>query len=115
MGCTQLLPRSAAACVRRYAAMRSPPSSFLASLGSNNPFTTLTDCLFDWLETTMTTWREEKLHSAWRAKFEVANLVFEEKSEFQDIVVFDNENYGRMLMIDSIVQLSTRDEFIYHE
>src|SRR5208337_2940784 len=26
-----------------------------------------------------------------------------------------NENYGRMLMIDSIVQLSTRDEFIYHE
>jgi spermidine synthase len=63
----------------------------------------------------MTNWREEKLHSAWRAKFEVSSLVFEEKSEFQDIVVFDNENYGRMLMIDSIVQLSTRDEFIYHE
>jgi len=63
----------------------------------------------------MTNWREEKLHSAWRARFEVSNLVYEEKSEFQNIVVFDNENYGRILMIDGIVQLSTRDEFIYHE
>lgn len=63
----------------------------------------------------MTMWREEKLHSAWRAKFEVANLIYEEKSEFQNIVVFDNENYDRILMIDDIVQLSTRDEFIYHE
>ncbi|MGB8737653.1 MAG: polyamine aminopropyltransferase [Rhodomicrobium sp.] len=63
----------------------------------------------------MTIWREEILHSAWRARFEVSNLVYEEKSEFQDIVVFDNENYDRILMIDNIVQLSTRDEFIYHE
>jgi spermidine synthase len=63
----------------------------------------------------MTIWREEILHSAWRAKFEVSNLVYEENSEFQNIVVFDNENYGRILMIDNIVQLSTRDEFIYHE
>jgi spermidine synthase len=63
----------------------------------------------------MTIWYEEKLHSAWRAKFEVSNLVFEEQSDFQKIVVFDNENYGRILMIDDIVQLSTRDEFIYHE
>jgi spermidine synthase len=63
----------------------------------------------------MTVWYEEKLHSAWRAKFEASNLVFEETSEFQKIVVFDNENYGRILMIDDIVQLSTRDEFIYHE
>jgi spermidine synthase len=63
----------------------------------------------------MTVWYEEKLHSAWRAKFEASNLVFEEISEFQKIVVFDNENYGRILMIDDIVQLSTRDEFIYHE
>ena len=63
----------------------------------------------------MTIWREEKLHSAWRAKFEVSNLVYEENSEFQNIVVFDNENYDRILMIDDIVQLSTRDEFIYHE
>lgn len=63
----------------------------------------------------MTIWREEILHSAWRARFEVSNLVYEEKSEFQDIVVFDNKNYDRVLMIDNIVQLSTRDEFIYHE
>jgi len=63
----------------------------------------------------MSVWREEKLHSAWRAKFEVSNLVYEENSEFQNIVVFDNENYDRILMIDDIVQLSTRDEFIYHE
>jgi len=63
----------------------------------------------------MTNWREEILHSAWRARFEVSNLVYEEKSEFQDIVVFDNKNYDRILMIDNIVQLSTRDEFIYHE
>jgi spermidine synthase len=63
----------------------------------------------------MPIWREEKLHSAWSAKFEVSKLVYEAKSEFQNICVFDNDNYDRILMIDEIVQFSTRDEFIYHE
>jgi len=37
------------------------------------------------------------------------------KSEFQKIVVFESEVYGRMLVIDDSIQTSEYDEYIYHE
>ena len=36
-------------------------------------------------------------------------------SSFQEIEVFDTEEYGRVLALDGLVQLSTNHEFIYHE
>lgn len=45
----------------------------------------------------------------------VKNIVHQEKSEFQDILVFDSETYGRVLVLDSVVQLTERDEFAYQE
>ena len=63
----------------------------------------------------MTGWVEETLHSHWRARMEVEHLVFEGRTNLQSVVIFDNVNFGRMLLIDGVVQLSTRDEFVYHE
>ena len=37
------------------------------------------------------------------------------RTAYQDIVIFDNPTYGRVLSLDGIVQLSTADERIYHE
>jgi len=37
------------------------------------------------------------------------------KSPYQKIEIFDTSFYGRMLVLDGIVQLTERDEFIYHE
>jgi len=47
--------------------------------------------------------------------FVIDNLIYEGKSDFQDILVFENSIYGRILVLDGIVQLSESDEFIYHE
>lgn len=63
----------------------------------------------------MTDWVEEQLHDNWRARLRVDNIVFEEKTEHQHLLIFDNASFGRVLMLDNIIQLSSSDEFIYHE
>lgn len=47
--------------------------------------------------------------------FSVSSLVFKARTQFQDCLIFDNPVYGRVLILDGIVQLSTSDEYIYHE
>ena len=47
--------------------------------------------------------------------FSVTDVVLKEHSKFQDYLVFDNPAYGRVLVLDGIVQLSTYDEYIYHD
>jgi len=41
--------------------------------------------------------------------------IFVGKSRYQKVEVFDTERFGRILTLDGTVQLSTRDEFVYHE
>lgn len=38
-----------------------------------------------------------------------------EKTPFQDILVFENEFWGTVLVLDGVIQLTTRDEFAYQE
>jgi len=45
----------------------------------------------------------------------IKRRVFSKKSPFQKIEIFDSQNYGRMLLLDGVVQLAQKDEFIYHE
>ncbi len=47
--------------------------------------------------------------------FLIENLVYKGKSRYQDMLIFDNSVYGRVFVLDNIVQLSESDEFIYHE
>jgi spermidine synthase len=47
--------------------------------------------------------------------YEVEKILFKKKSKYQDIMVFENPHFGRMLILDGIVQLTERDEFFYHE
>ncbi len=37
------------------------------------------------------------------------------KSRYQEILVLDTPEFGRMLVLDGLVQTTERDEFIYHE
>jgi len=41
--------------------------------------------------------------------------IYSGKSKFQKIEVFDTKEFGRILVLDGLVQLSTKDEFVYHE
>jgi spermidine synthase len=45
----------------------------------------------------------------------IERLVHHERSAFQDILIFDHAIFGRVLVLDGIVQLTQVDEFIYHE
>jgi len=43
------------------------------------------------------------------------SILFSETSQFQDILVFRSAQYGNVLVLDGVIQLSERDEFAYHE
>ncbi|VDD79117.1 unnamed protein product [Mesocestoides corti] len=45
----------------------------------------------------------------------VKKVLFDEKSEFQHMLVFESETYGRVLVLDGHIQLTERDEAYYQE
>lgn len=47
--------------------------------------------------------------------YEVEKILYKKKSGFQEIMVFENPHFGRMLILDGVVQITERDEFFYHE
>lgn len=47
--------------------------------------------------------------------YDVEKVLYKGKSKFQEIMVFENPYFGRILILDNVVQLTERDEFIYHE
>jgi predicted membrane-bound spermidine synthase len=46
---------------------------------------------------------------------QVKEILTHQKSDYQDIVVFDSTTYGRVLVLDGVIQLTERDEFAYQE
>ena len=47
--------------------------------------------------------------------YDVEEILYRKKSKFQEIVVIKNPYYGKMLILDDVVQITERDEFFYHE
>ncbi len=47
--------------------------------------------------------------------FEVNRVLFQDKSLFQDVAIYENDALGRVLVLDGIVQVTEIDEFIYQE
>ncbi|RPI36660.1 MAG: polyamine aminopropyltransferase [Nitrospiraceae bacterium] len=47
--------------------------------------------------------------------YEVSNILHKSKSKYQDIMVFENPFFGKILVLDGVVQITERDEFFYHE
>ena len=60
-------------------------------------------------------WFSETLHDGIRFSFEASDVVFEERTEHQHLALIENDAFGRVLLLDEVVQVTTRDEFIYHE
>jgi len=46
---------------------------------------------------------------------QVKKVLYEGKSKFQDILVFESESYGNVLVLDGVIQVTERDEFAYQE
>ncbi|MGE5631000.1 MAG: polyamine aminopropyltransferase [Caulobacteraceae bacterium] len=47
--------------------------------------------------------------------YKIKETIHTEKTKYQDLAVVDTYEFGRMLLLDGIVQLTIRDEFVYHE
>lgn len=57
----------------------------------------------------------ETLHANFGQYFSVEKVLYREKTEHQDLVIFENPEMGRVMALDGVVQTTERDEFIYHE
>ncbi|OAG78528.1 Spermidine synthase [Acetobacter malorum] len=60
-------------------------------------------------------WIEETLYDNWGQRFRVKQELARTTSPFQDIVVFESESHGRVLLLDGVVQITEGDEFVYQE
>ncbi|MBO9422901.1 polyamine aminopropyltransferase [Labrenzia sp. R4_2] len=57
----------------------------------------------------------ETLHPGVQVSYTCDEILYQEKTEHQDLVLFSNPVFGKILMLDGVTQVTTRDEFIYHE
>jgi spermidine synthase len=62
-------------------------------------------------------WIPEKLFDdlGFRMTYEVGRVLYEVQTEHQHLVLFEHKFFGKMLMLDGATQVTTADEFIYHE
>lgn len=61
------------------------------------------------------TWLNETLYPDWGQRFLVTRELARVKSDFQDVVVFESSSHGRVLVLDGVIQITERDEFVYQE
>jgi spermidine synthase len=50
-----------------------------------------------------------------RYAYQVTDVLYRGRSEYQEFAVVTNPFFGRMLVLDGVVQFTERDEFYYHE
>lgn len=60
-------------------------------------------------------WFKEELAPGIGHAARVDKVLFDDEIDHQHLVVFENETYGRMFALNGIIQMTTADEFIYHE
>jgi spermidine synthase len=63
----------------------------------------------------MERWVEETLHRGFRTRLRTDRVLFDSETEHQHLIIFETPEFGRVMMLDGVVQLSTKDEFVYHE
>lgn len=63
----------------------------------------------------MERWIAETFYADWQPSMRADKVLHEVKTEHQHLVIFENRTWGTVLILDGIFQLTTRDEFIYHE
>src|ERR1700684_3833822 len=57
----------------------------------------------------------ERLHKGYAQSMELSGVVAEKPSRYQRIKIFDTIANGRVMVLDDIVQITTRDESAYAE
>ena len=58
---------------------------------------------------------QEKLYEHHSQVFTMDADLYRARTKFQDVLIFENRLFGRVLVLDGVVQLTERDNHIYHE
>ena len=60
-------------------------------------------------------WLNESLYPSWGQRFRVVRELARVQSDFQDIMIFESETHGRVMVLDGVIQITEGDEFVYQE
>lgn len=60
-------------------------------------------------------WFTEEQSDNMRFGLRITDILLTEKSPYQDILLVETTEYGRMLILDGAIQITERDEFCYSE
>ena len=60
-------------------------------------------------------WVRENQDDHFEVAYRVEQVLFSQRSDYQQVDIVQTTDHGRMLVNDGIVMLCERDEFIYHE
>lgn len=60
-------------------------------------------------------WFTEEWLPGLRISCQINNVIYKEKTRFQEMAIFDTVEFGTMLVLDNVIQTTSKDEYIYHE
>lgn len=63
----------------------------------------------------MELWYTEKHSENVGITMKITRTLFSGRSDFQQLEIIDTLEYGRMMLLDGLVMVTERDEFIYHD
>jgi spermidine synthase len=63
----------------------------------------------------MAEWYTETLHDDIGQVLRIDRVLHQERTEHQDLIIFESKAFGRVMGLDGIIQTTTFDEHIYHE
>jgi len=63
----------------------------------------------------MDRWVEETLHRGFRIRLKADRVLFDSETEHQQLIILETPEFGRVMMLDGVIQLASKDEFVYHE
>ncbi|MEP3246308.1 MAG: polyamine aminopropyltransferase [Sneathiella sp.] len=58
---------------------------------------------------------DEGLHSGVNLALDVGEVLYRDKTDHQDLIIFENATFGRVMSLDGAIQTTEKDEYIYHE
>lgn len=63
----------------------------------------------------MELWYTEKHTPFSGLTIKVKQTLHKQKSNYQDLTILQTEEYGRVMLLDGLIMLTEKDEFVYHE
>ncbi len=66
----------------------------------------------DWFQENL---HQGKLNNGYAQRLEISKIIYQGKSEHQELLIFENSTFARVLALDGIIQTTEKDEFCYHE